>query len=512
MANLNPWVPEPTSPEEFDACVLDALAQCRETGRVWREEDVPLILEAAIRETGTEMVRKSGPGPAEWGLVPDPSTPGGDLLLRLAPLTNGQIEVYARKNGEWSCGMLALYYGYDLGNIAHLTTTPRVMPVSNSGSSPDSMSPAAETQGDACSWLPVDVSDAVHRITNGLVTRPVPTIGRLDGRSESHPGGLLYPGRVCGIAGDSNAGKSMTALAICAQEVAAGSRVIYVDYEDRVEGVVGRLLEIGCPPHLVAANFLYCGPVDRLSNAGRAALESSIREHTPTLVVLDSVGEGLSLDRRNPNADDEVAAWFQDTARWFARLGPCCLLIDHITKSNDGDLWPIGSQRKRAAIDGVQYMLRVVEPFSRERDGHSVLVCAKDRHGNYHQGQKVAAVHVRRTNESGGTAVELVAIDSRTSHSSSRSAHVMEKASIYIENTDDPKLRSKTKIAAAVRGNAATARKALDALVSEGFVICDNTSQTHVYTSVQPFRADVDARGQSDNKLRSDNPDPGPVP
>lgn len=57
------------------------------------------------------------------------------------------------------------------------------------------------------------------------------------------------------------------------------------------------------------------------------------------------------------------------------------MLLDHMVKSDDGGLWPIGSQRKRAAITGAQYVAEVAVPFSKTADGMVALKVAKDRHG-----------------------------------------------------------------------------------------------------------------------------------
>ncbi|MGH9121441.1 MAG: hypothetical protein ACRDYC_05780, partial [Acidimicrobiales bacterium] len=57
------------------------------------------------------------------------------------------------------------------------------------------------------SWQQRDIGPIVHGLVAGTITRPAPTVGwRDDGVA------LLYEGRVNGLYGESNAGKSFVAL------------------------------------------------------------------------------------------------------------------------------------------------------------------------------------------------------------------------------------------------------------------------------------------------------------
>jgi hypothetical protein len=63
----------------------------------------------------------------------------------------------------------------------------------------------------------------------------------------------------------------------------------------------------------------------------------------------------MALDGAKPN-DDDTARWFRGLPA-AARLGPAVVVIDHVVKSDEGGLWPIGSQRKagsdlRRAVHG----------------------------------------------------------------------------------------------------------------------------------------------------------------
>lgn len=242
--------------------------------------------------------------------------------------------------------------------------------------------------GDGGSWQPVDLGATLDGLLAGTLTRPKPTIAMT---AEGY--GLFYPGRVNGVHGDSSAGKTWTAL-VASREVLADGSVVYVDLEDDPAGVVGRLLTLGVEPDAIRRRFHYLQPDERLGTAALAVLLAHVRESKPGLVVIDSTGESLALQGARPNDDDDVARWFRLLPRRVAALGPAVVVLDHMPKGNGGELWPIGSQRKRAAITGAQYHQEVRRPFSADRAGYSVLVCAKDRHGNYRQGQAVATLGI----------------------------------------------------------------------------------------------------------------------
>jgi len=298
---------------------------------------------------------------------------------------------------------------------------------------------------------------------------------------------LFYPGRVNGIHGDSNAGKTWTGLAASGQEVAQGQTVIYLDMEDDAVGVVSRLLDLGANPSDIVARFVYLGPSERLDNVGRALLADLLAARRPSLVVIDSTGEGLALDGANPNADEEVARWFRSRPRWVADRGPAVLVLDHMAKADDGALWPIGSQRKRAAIDGAQYAQRVVRQFSRDTAGAAVLICAKDRGGNYRAGQRVAELRITPHGE--GVTVDLV--PAHDDHSGTggtfRPTVLMERVSRALELAQEP--LTFNNIAERVKGKLTGVRIATDVLIAEGHIATSaGARNATMHTIAKPYR------------------------
>lgn len=330
-------------------------------------------------------------------------------------------------------------------------------------------------------WAPLDLADIADQIANGIDGRPVPTVlARDDGA------GLFYPGKVNGIHGESGSGKTWLALLACMQELAHGHRVIYVDHEGDPRSIVARLFDLGVTADTIVARFLYVQPDEPFADGGTALLEA-VRTADATLVVIDSTGEGLSLDGANPNADDDVARWFREMPRRVADTGPAVILLDHTTKASSGDLWPIGSQRKRAAITGAQVYMETLSPFSRDHAGAARLKCAKDRHGHHRYGEKVGILHV--TPDDDGLRLRLEAPDptERATDGGFRPTVLMEKIAHELGHGDP---LSRNVIEQRITGKRDAIRRALDLLVDEGHVTREPGPRGAIlHRLIRPFTA-----------------------
>lgn len=337
-----------------------------------------------------------------------------------------------------------------------------------------------DDNGPGASWRAVDLSATVAGLVAGTLTRHKPTVGVLgDGRA------LFYRGKVNGIAGASGSGKTWTALAASAQQLDAGAHVVYVDLEDDATGVVGRLLDLGADPDLILARFHYVSPQERFGQAAAMHLADALI-HRPTLVVIDSTGESMALDGAKPNDDDDTARWFRSLPTPVARTGAAVIVLDHVVKADEGGLWPIGSQRKRAAINGAQYMQSTVRAFAKDTAGMAKLVCAKDRHGNYRTGQRVADLHVNPHPE--GVALDLRAHDDTAPSTARvwRPTGLMERIATALAGSTEP--LSFRGIDGAVTGKAEHIRTALGVLVAEGYVTVTNGPRNAtLHTLAKPY-------------------------
>lgn len=346
-----------------------------------------------------------------------------------------------------------------------------------------------EPAAPGASWRPVDLSATVARLVAGTLTRPAPTVGTVEGG-----GALFYAGKVNGVAGASGSGKSWTALHTAAQVIATGGHALYVDLEDDGPGIVSRLLDMGADPADVLARFHYVHPDEPHGVAAAAELAAVVAEFAPALVVIDSTGESMALDGDKPNDDDDTARWFRRLPAAVAKLGPAVVVLDHVVKAEDGGLWPIGSQRKRAAISGAQYMQLTVKPFARDVAGVAKLVCAKDRHGNYRQGQRVADLRVSPS--PGGVVVALAAAETDSTPTAAtggtfRPTALMERVSRALEAAGEP--LSGREIDEGVKGKSQHVRAAVGVLVDEGYVSRrEAAGNSRLHELVRPYRQSED--------------------
>ncbi|MGY1712525.1 AAA family ATPase [Geodermatophilus sp. SYSU D00758] len=455
--------------------VTNAVAAGRTVYLVEGEKDVHALESVGLVATTSPM------GSANWGKV-DPSPLAGARVVLVAD----NDEPGRRYAGEATASLGAI------GATVTVVTAKIGKDAADhiaAGHGPDEFVPmptgkAEPAPGDT--WRPVDLADIVAGVLSGQITRHEPTIGARDDGA-----GLFYAGKVNGIAGPSGSGKSWTALLVTTQQLTAGHPVVYVDLEDDAAGVVGRLLDLGAAPEAITGRFIYVHPDESYGSAAAYRLVAIVNERQPALVVIDSTGESMALDGAKPNDDDDTARWFRRLPTAIANLGPAVVVLDHVVKADDGGLWPIGSQRKRAAISGAQYMQTTVRPFAKDTAGAARLVCAKDRHGNYRPGQKVAELTVAPTED--GVHLTLRAPTEATQQPQDvfRPTGLMEKVSRALEGVDEP--LSFRGIDDRVQGKQQHIAQALDVLVAEGHVQrTAGPRNAKLHTLVRPYRQATD--------------------
>ncbi|YAL82846.1 AAA family ATPase [Dermacoccaceae bacterium W4C1] len=332
------------------------------------------------------------------------------------------------------------------------------------------------------SWGAVDLSDIVAGLQAGTLARHTPRIGLRDDGI-----GLFYAGKVNGVAGASGAGKSWTGLAVTAQLIAA-EHVVYVDLEDDEAGIVGRLLDLHAAPEDILGRFHYVRPDEAFGGLSAGQLDALLTTYTPALVVIDSTGEALAINGAKPNDDDDVARWFRLLPARIARFGPAVVVLDHMTKADDGGLWPIGSQRKRAAISGAQYVQTTVKPFAKGAEGMAKLVCAKDRHGTHTAGERVADLVMGPDSAGGLHAVLRAPVEASAGAGKDwRPTGLMEHVSKALEAAGEP--MSRRGIEESVRGKKEHVKIATEHLVEAGYVSVEvGPRSARLHTSVKPYR------------------------
>lgn len=239
------------------------------------------------------------------------------------------------------------------------------------------------------SWLPRDLS-AVMAGT-GV---PPPSILHLDdGRC------LFYRGRINGIHGEPEGGKSWLVLAACHQVLLSGGRALYIDYEDDENGIVERLRALGTPDSLIAgSSFAYVRPEEPLGEhtGGMRQFASLLAGPMFDVVVIDSMNEAMTLEGFDPLSNRDAGVFTRRLQRRIVQTGACSIQLDHVTKAAEGrGKWPIGAQQKRAMIRGASYVIENVRPFGRGLTGEAKIIVAKDSPGHVRTGvgldQPVAA-------------------------------------------------------------------------------------------------------------------------
>lgn len=247
---------------------------------------------------------------------------------------------------------------------------------------------------------------------------------------------LIYPARINALNGEPGGGKTWVALHACVEAMNDGHHVMFIDLEDHPGSTISRLRALGCADDTILERFHYVHPNAPLTIESWEVLERNIQTHNIAMVVIDSIGELMSLQGiRSSNDDDEVAKIYRLIPRRIADLGPAVVLLDHVPKAAvDGpQLWAIGSQRKKAAIDGAAYMVETSKAFSADTPGRILLRTAKDRNGNFVIGAVAAEIEVSPSD--GG---DRLVLDVRAPQQAADGTHVrqttnMRKVSEYLQ-------------------------------------------------------------------------------
>jgi len=229
----------------------------------------------------------------------------------------------------------------------------------------------AEEAADLSSWDPID-------LTAALDAGPVmPDVGK-----RSDEAGVFYSGKLNVVFGESEGGKTWLALHVAQQVMEddeSPGEVVFLDYEDDERSVTQRLLTIGVERQTILRSFHYLAPEGPFTDA--AFEQCRARFARARLVVIDATTEALAAGGLDSNSDTDIAAFYNRYPKRIAALGPAVVVIDHVTKSVEGRGQQIGSQMKKAGVDGVSYGVEPIEPFTKGQRGASMVVIGKDKQG-----------------------------------------------------------------------------------------------------------------------------------
>lgn len=197
---------------------------------------------------------------------------------------------------------------------------------------------------------------------------------------------LFYPGKVNGIIGPSESGKSWIALEAIAQELRAGHAVLYFDFEDTAAGIVSRLRDLGVPDERmepVTGLLAYVGPEEALHAVAYAEYAQVLKYRPWSLIVFDGVNAAMTQDGLDLLSNTDATKFFTKVTRPASLTGAAVVTIDHVPKDPDKrGKGGIGAQAKRATVTGSAVSVEVIEPFGRGKPGSVALTVDKDRPGH----------------------------------------------------------------------------------------------------------------------------------
>lgn len=270
------------------------------------------------------------------------------------------------------------------------------------------------------SWSPVDLEPYL----TGKLTVPDPEVCRRnDGAC------LMYRGRVNMLFGSSESAKSWIAMAICLQEIEAGGRALYLDFEDEPVQTLNRLRLLGAVDDDLRAQFSYIrpeGPLadmqrnkwgkDQPTKSGEFAqdqFDMALTALDPDIIVADGMTAlyGLhGLDANDAVSTDVITSWLKRLTR---NGRSTVIIIDHQAKSAEKGSMPIGSQHKVAMVQGTLLQVWPIKQPMPGDVGEMELVVLKDRPGQ-------VRAHSQKTGGRGKAQVAgVVTLDSRTEGHSS---------------------------------------------------------------------------------------------
>jgi hypothetical protein len=225
----------------------------------------------------------------------------------------------------------------------------------------------------AVSW---PFGDALDLMASIAADGPPVELRRSDGAA------LFYAGRINGIIGPSESGKTWIVLEAVRQALLAGRRVVYFDFEDTVRGIIDRLTAMGLDMKERRAQFRYSGGDDAPTADGLVGLAQELVEYAPHLIVLDGVNAAMTLMGLDLTDNKDATTFAQRILDPMAQTGAAVVYVDHVPKNGLIETkGGIGAQAKRAMTTGTALRVDVIDQFSRGHAGSLSVFVDKDRNG-----------------------------------------------------------------------------------------------------------------------------------
>ena len=234
------------------------------------------------------------------------------------------------------------------------------------------------------SWLPQPILD----MAAAAETEPAPTIlKRTDGRA------LFYRGRVNGILGEAESGKTWIALAAVAETLADGGTVVYLDFEDTPAGTLGRLRKLDVTETNLT-RLHYINPDENLGEIARATMLAAIHQLKPDLIIVDGYNAGMTILGLDINSNNDATLFATRILRPLADTGAAVTYIDHVPKNKETrGKGGIGAQAKRAMTTGACITVKVIDHPAPGAIGKLLISVDKDRPGRVRENSRGPKAH-----------------------------------------------------------------------------------------------------------------------
>lgn len=389
--------------------------------------------------------------------------------------TRGEAE------GEWQrnlAGALAIIAGEPQGSVCTDqlgTYEPDWTQPAQPRPDPDNGAPPRT------SWWPVPLEP----ILGGDDPEPDPTeLARSDGKH------IFYPGKVNGLLGESESGKTWIALMAAVQAINENRNVTYLDFEDTAPGIISRLQAMGAQPNKIAEHLHYIGPDETLGQQSHADLKESLTQHQPAIIILDGFNAAMTLLGLELNDNTDATTFAQRLLKPLAATGAAVIYIDHIPKNGNGSKGGIGAQSKRAMTTGAALKVEIVTTFGRGQTGKLRLTVDKDRPGKVrglaHQSKLIGHATITSTGDDVTITLDPPAEQAKPF----RPTTIMRKITTLLTRIDGREA-TKSQIAKNLPHKREHVFAGIDALVAEGHLKIRHGARNSLnYQLVKPFMED----------------------
>jgi hypothetical protein len=321
----------------------------------------------------------------------------------------------------------------------------------------------------SASWEPVDLA--------GLEARPAtrPTVGGA---------GLVYPGKRHLFSGAPESAKTIAAYAIALDEIRSDGGVLLLDFEMGRWDARDRLREMGATDRDLA-RLLYVEPE---TPASVEVVANLIESWTFTLAIIDASAGAYALQGLDDNQRRDVETFARLYVQAFQRRDIASIVLDHVTKKRDDrGQFAIGSERKVGGVD-VHLGFETVLPIARGGRGLYKLTTHKDRLGHLPR-PKAAEMELR--SDAATHAITWTFRPPAPDGTGWKPTVLMEKVSLWLELQRDEV--SRHEVERNVVGKGDYKRAALDALITEGYVLeTAGPRGSRPVRSLRPYRAPGD--------------------